>query len=140
MNHVHTKKILFIIILSIIILFVLSKGYLSHTKEEITQHMLLTIGKVVCNFYQDTNRFPSFDEGLAVLIKPDDLSDRYFTEELVITWQNSLGYDSSDNSFILYSFGENEIDEKGKGDDRYILVDTKKNRDCRHQLQIKNNP
>lgn len=143
----YTLKYNFLIILTIVILLfvfwvTLDKEhvYLSHTKEETTQHMLLTIGKVICNFYQDTNRFPSSSEGLSVLIKPNDLSGRYFTEELLIIWKNSLGYDSYDSSFVLYSFGKNEIDEKGKGDDRYILVNTKKNRDCRYQLQIKNNP
>ncbi len=87
---------------------------------------IMALETAVKLFRLHTGRYPTDDEGLSVLIlPPKDIKDRwkgpYIEKDLTDRWNRAYSYKThttkDGEAFRVYSFGENGIDEKGKGDD-----------------------
>jgi hypothetical protein len=109
----------------------------SHSKEEmVTRSQISYFGKALNSYYSDFHRVPTgnIQQVFFVLAGSNVLGQnpsnkiffshpntQYFKlgdfEGLVDGWGSSLKYNVSNNSFVLYSFGRNKMDDGGKGDD-----------------------
>ena len=120
-----SKKFISISLLLIIFLiglYILFAGTLVHTKADKVKQQLYAIKTALERYKEDHGQFPTEGQGLLVLIKKDP-KGRYFRNDkfLLDPWSNPIQYkndkSSSDEKIILYSFGQNGIDENMMGDD-----------------------
>ncbi len=90
---------------------------------------IMALETAVKLFRLHTGRYPTDDEGLGVLIlPPKDIKDRwkgpYIDKDLTDRWNRAYSYKThitkDGEPFRVYSFGENGIDEKCKGDDFFV--------------------
>jgi general secretion pathway protein G len=114
----------YIVILAAITLLVvavfLSRVTLTHTKGDDAKHQLVTISTALDRYKEDFGKYPTNEEGLAALIKPD-LEGRYFVNDkfMLDPWRQKIIYKITDGNkkYILKSIGPNGVDDGGLVDD-----------------------
>ena len=94
-----------------------------YSKEDETRERLRAIEMILENYKEDHGSYPSSEIGLVVL-RREDASDRYFEGNSFLkdSWGSAINYesyesDSDSNRYELYSFGPNQRDDHGGGDD-----------------------
>ncbi|MES2934768.1 MAG: type II secretion system protein GspG [Pseudomonadota bacterium] len=101
-----------------------SNGRLHRTMHDLTQ-----IDLCLALFQQDFKRYPSTAEGLQKLCERNAQGESYI---LISLPQDGWGHDfiyretpNATHPYVLYSIGENGIDERGAGDDIDIWAQEK---------------
>jgi len=89
---------------------------------ELTEQDLRILRETINNFFTDTKRYPSSEDGLDILSTPNKNNKTYLKKIPKDAWGHNYVYVLSKNqedkiAFKLYSVGENGIDEFGENDD-----------------------
>ena len=95
----------------------------TYSKEDETRERLRAIEMILENYREDHGAYPSSGIGL-VALQRENASDRYFDDNSFLkdSWGSAINYeshesDSDSNRYELYSFGPNQRDDHGGGDD-----------------------
>ncbi len=83
-------------------------------KAEHVKNNLVAIEALLESYKNDIGQYPTTEQGLLQLYESNYVN----TKNVAIdAWESKLIYTASDNTFTLYSIGENLADESGSGDD-----------------------
>ena len=119
MNKRYYVIIVAIVFVVVVVLF--SRVKLIHSNVSDAKFQLNAISIALDRYYEDFGKYPTNEEGLAVLIQPQLEQGRYFINDkfMLDPWRQKIIYRITDGNekFILKSIGPNGVDDNGLVDD-----------------------